>query len=195
MTHTSYAPKAVEILDIAEAHMRRGGFDAISFRDLATAVGIKSASVHYHFPQKADLGQAVVSRYREKVLDYLGEPTSYTMTEAIDKLIALYETALTDSDSVCLCCVLGSEADTLPEKVAAEVKRYFVELSAWTKTALNPKGMTKDLDALATFVISVLQGSMTMSVAMNDNTQFKAGATLLKAQVQTEEFRQSLFKA
>ncbi|WP_262693301.1 TetR/AcrR family transcriptional regulator [Kordiimonas aquimaris] len=194
MTSTTYAPKAIEILDVAEMHMRRGGFDAISFRDIATQVGIKSASVHYHFPQKADLGEAVVNRYRDKILNYLGEPTSYTMVEAIEKLITLYETALTGSDSVCLCCVLGSEADTLPDKVAHEVNVYFTDLSAWARTALNPKGMTKDIDALATFTISVLQGAMTMSVAMNDNTQFTAAANLLKGQIQTEEFRQSLFK-
>ena len=32
--------------------MRRGGFHGFSFRDLAADVGIKSASVHYHFPIK-----------------------------------------------------------------------------------------------------------------------------------------------
>ena len=59
---TAFTGKAEEILEVAERHMRAGGFDAVSFRDIAAEVGIKSASVHYHFPQKADLGAAVVQR-------------------------------------------------------------------------------------------------------------------------------------
>jgi len=48
--------------------MRAGGFHACSFREIATDVGIKSASVHHHFPAKADLGAALVARYTARVL-------------------------------------------------------------------------------------------------------------------------------
>ena len=51
--------KREEILDAAEAMIRDAGFNAFSTRDVASAVGIKSASVHYYFPTKADMGVAV----------------------------------------------------------------------------------------------------------------------------------------
>ena len=56
------------LLNAAERRVRRSGYNAVSFRDLADDVGIKSASVHYHFPQKADLGVALVERYARRVL-------------------------------------------------------------------------------------------------------------------------------
>ena len=60
------------ILEAAEARLRSDGYGAVSFRDLANDVGVKSASVHYHFPRKEDLGVAVVKAYTEKVFAALG---------------------------------------------------------------------------------------------------------------------------
>src|SRR6478752_8675700 len=37
-------------MDLAESHMRVAGYAGFSFRDLAAEIGIKSASVHHHFP-------------------------------------------------------------------------------------------------------------------------------------------------
>ncbi|MDF2795086.1 MAG: transcriptional regulator, TetR family [Pseudomonas orientalis] len=41
------------------------GYNGLSFRELAKEVGIKSASIHYHFPTKGDLGAALAKRYTE----------------------------------------------------------------------------------------------------------------------------------
>ena len=64
--------KVDEILDVAEALVQTRGYNGFSFRDVAAAVGVKSSSVHYHFPTKADLGATLARRYRERFLDKLG---------------------------------------------------------------------------------------------------------------------------
>ena len=53
------------ILDAAEARMRLGGFNGFSFRGIAADVGVKSSSVHYHFPTKETLAAAVIHRYTD----------------------------------------------------------------------------------------------------------------------------------
>jgi AcrR family transcriptional regulator len=53
------------ILNAAEARMRLGGFNGFSFRDIAADVGVKSSSVHYHFPTKETLAAAVIHRYTD----------------------------------------------------------------------------------------------------------------------------------
>ncbi len=50
------------IMDAAERRMQLGGFGGFSFREIAADVGIKSSSVHYHFPTKEDLAAAVIRR-------------------------------------------------------------------------------------------------------------------------------------
>jgi AcrR family transcriptional regulator len=52
------------VMTAAKATVQSHGYNALSFRELAKEVGIKSASVHYHFPTKGDLGAALARHVR-----------------------------------------------------------------------------------------------------------------------------------
>ena len=98
------------LLDAAETGVRLRGYHAVSFRDLAEELGIKSSSVHYYFRQKEDLGLAVVKRCTERVFAALTAETANTETP-IDYLTAfgsVYRHALKGSDRTCLCCKFGA---------------------------------------------------------------------------------------
>ncbi len=183
----TYSAKANEIMDVAEAHMRKGGFDAVSFRDLASAVGVKSASVHYHFPQKPDLGQAIVSRYRSRIAETLGDAADSRASIAKLKLLfSVYSTALNSGDSVCLCCMLGAESRYLPTDVAAEVSLFFGDMTDWTRGALQADLPKARAAALAAHIISALQGAMVLSVALDDNSHLTNTQKMLLRFVKSE---------
>ena len=68
---TTTAPKqrsetAEQILDLAETLIQTRGYSAFSYQDISDALGIRKASIHYHFASKTDLGIAVVDRYVER---------------------------------------------------------------------------------------------------------------------------------
>src|SRR5437899_1576737 len=65
---------ATAIMDAAERRIRLGGFNGFSFREIAADVGVKSSSVHYHFPTKEKLAAAVIHRYTDEVAE-AGEKT------------------------------------------------------------------------------------------------------------------------
>ena len=46
--------KASKILLVACSVIMERGYNGFSFRDVAAEVGIKSATIHYHFPTKAE---------------------------------------------------------------------------------------------------------------------------------------------
>lgn len=160
--------KRDQILDIAERGYRQGGFAGISFRDIAAALDMKSASVHYHFPHKEDLGKAVVERYTENLLDSLGAPDSAddTVRDRLVRLVEAYRAAFAEGESSCLCAVLGSVSPQLPPAVQAAVNSYFTRLMTWTETALAGAEPATNLNA--SHIISALQGAMILSVAMGD---------------------------
>ncbi len=54
-----------QLLEAAVDLLQRVGYASFSFRDLAEVVGIRTASIHYHFPTKADLGIALIDFLRE----------------------------------------------------------------------------------------------------------------------------------
>jgi TetR/AcrR family transcriptional repressor of nem operon len=60
---------AERLMDLAEARIREAGYRGFSFRDLAAEIGIKSASVHHHFPTKAGMAAAVARRYGDRFFE------------------------------------------------------------------------------------------------------------------------------
>jgi AcrR family transcriptional regulator len=61
------------ILDVTERRVRLAGYNGFSFRDVAADAGIKSSSVHYHFPGKELLVDAIAERYTERAREWLGD--------------------------------------------------------------------------------------------------------------------------
>lgn len=58
-------PVKDKILDYAQFLVQTRGYNAMSYRDLAEGVGIKTSSIHYYFPSKEDLAVALLDRYRQ----------------------------------------------------------------------------------------------------------------------------------
>jgi len=160
---------ATRILDIAERRMRQTGYNAVSYRDIAAEMGIKSASLHYHFPKKEDLGIALVRRYSEMFQTKLSTDTS-DLVDPKEKLLAfvnIYRAALKDQNLVCLCAVLGAEAPGLPPAVTSEVRGFFdFNLNWLTQIFLELKSPNPAKQAH--IALSTLEGAMIVS-AVNES--------------------------
>jgi TetR/AcrR family transcriptional regulator, transcriptional repressor for nem operon len=122
----------------AKAMAQSHGYNGLSFRVLAQAVGVKSASIHYHFPTKGDLGAALASRYREDAkLDL-----ESLLAERIEahayfaRYTAIFRRALERDNRMCLCGIMAAEYDDLPEAVKVEVVGFADDNIAWLGRAL-----------------------------------------------------------
>jgi TetR/AcrR family transcriptional repressor of nem operon len=166
--------KKEALLKVAEGKVRLGGYSNFSFRELANEVGIKSASVHYHFPTKADLGAELAHQYTDSFLAALGEPVRIQANgkNPIDVYTQLFRSALIIDDKMCLCGLLGAQSESLPDKVRLEVKRFFNENLAWLHAAHTANGENDPRKAAIT-TISLLEGAMMISKALNDHSYFE----------------------
>ncbi len=59
-----------EIINVTLDLIIDKGFDNLSYQDISNIVGIRKASIHYHFPHKVDLGIAVCD-YMDALYDEL----------------------------------------------------------------------------------------------------------------------------
>ncbi len=112
------------IMDAAELRIRHGGFSGFSFRDIAADVGVKSSSVHYHFPTKEDLTAAVIHRYTDYVADLIDDALAKDPNPIKVWTVALGGTAHS-SARMCPATILGAARHDLPPRVGAEVERFF----------------------------------------------------------------------
>lgn len=151
-------------MDVAERLIRSHGYSGFSFREIAKEVGIKSASVHYHFPTKADLASAVAKRYRERIAETL--QTAEDKGE--DRVAAwrdVFQTALERDGLMCLCGILAVEGDSLPPEVAKEALAFLEFGIASLDTAVEGQGAC---------ILSQLEGAMLLSRSAGNVEIFKA---------------------
>ena len=117
----------------AQAH----GYNGLNFRELATKVGIKPASIYHHFPSKADLGAAVARRYWEDTaaaLDAISSETSDPKA-ALRRFPEGFRDSLERDNRLCMGSFMSAEYDDLPEPVMKEVQTFADINVAWLSQA------------------------------------------------------------
>jgi TetR/AcrR family transcriptional regulator, transcriptional repressor for nem operon len=190
---TSTRDTAERILDVAEELVQQRGFNAFSYADVAAALGLTKASLHYHFPGKAELGHALISRYARRFALALSGIDGQAATAA-DKLAAyarLYGDVL-EARRMCLCGMLAAEYQTLPEPIRVAVVGFFDENEAWLEAvlaqglddgSLSFEGEPRDM---ARMIISGLEGAMLVARPYGDRARFDAAAATLLASLATD---------
>src|ERR1700743_1837782 len=112
------------IMDAAEKRYRAGGFMGFSFREIAADVGIKSSSVHYHFPTKEALAAAVIRRYTGVVADYMDSQMALD-PDPMRGWARAFRTNLSTEGSMCPAVVMGTGSGDLPPEVLKEVQTFY----------------------------------------------------------------------
>lgn len=140
-----------DILACARSLIVAGGYNGFSYADIAEVVGIRKASIHHHFPSKADLVRVLVRRYREEAERGMAD-LEREIPDPLQRLQAYagyWEKCIGDSTiPFCVCALLASELPALPQEVSAEVRVYFRFLSAWLASAME-RGMEQGALVLA----------------------------------------------
>lgn len=187
---------ANRILDIAERLVQSRGYNAFSYADVAHAVGVRKASLHYHFATKADLGQALVARYRQAFLGALRaiETDSPGARERLGAYAELYGAVLRRR-RMCMCGMLATDAATLPKGMRDSVAEFFDENAAWLARVLEQGRKRRELRfagtaaSMAAFFVSTLEGAMLIAYGGGNHEHFDAAARRLLATVLPERSR------
>lgn len=131
---TNLVSTSDQILHCARTLIVAGGYNGFSYADIAKVVGIRNASIHHHFPSKADLVRTLVAQYRQEAEAGLIklEGAVAAPLGRLQAYLDYWETCIRDNTApFCVCALLAGEAQLLPEDVHLEVKAHFRTLSAW----------------------------------------------------------------
>jgi TetR/AcrR family transcriptional repressor of nem operon len=181
---------AARILDVAERLVQERGFNAFSYAHVAGELGITTASLHYHFPGKAQLGEALIKRYAQRFAEALARLDSEGLDgpRTLAGYADLYAQTLRDH-RMCLCGMLAADYATLSPPIRQEVRSFLDHNERWLTGVLERGRDAGTLrfhgpaDESARMLIGGLEGALLVARPYGDPKRFQSMATLLLASV------------
>lgn len=168
---------AQQILDVAQDMVRNRGYSAFSYADISEQIGIRKASIHYHFPSKDELVRKLVQHYREalsrkcdRIAQSIASPQQQLM-----QFVNLYRDGLKQGQ-ICLCAMLTADFAVLPQAVQEEVRAFFHQTEAWLVLLLkcgceaNVWQCYPSVEVEAKGLIALLQGAQLLARTAEDST-------------------------
>jgi TetR/AcrR family transcriptional repressor of nem operon len=183
---TAPTSAARAILDAAEALAQTRGYNGFSYADVAAQLGVTKASLHYHFPSKAELGRVLIERYHRTFAEALHSIDAETAEprKKLERYVALYSAVL-QNDRMCLCGMLAAEYATLPEPMQTHLHLFFDANERWL-TAVLEEGCRVGRFAFkeraperARVLLGALEGSLLIARSYGDPRRFRAAAESL----------------
>jgi TetR/AcrR family transcriptional repressor of nem operon len=171
------------ILDAAQELIQQRGANGMSYQHISQAVGIRKPSIHYHFPTKEDLIEALIDRYSEAFLQLVDHilDSEASAKQKLQQYVALFESTLRagSNDKACLCGVLGAELASLGEVSATKVRNFYEANEKRLTRILEAGRKSKefrfegDSRATATLIFSLLQGALLIARVRGGVKQFR----------------------
>lgn len=166
--NSATAGTAARVMDVAEALIQQRGYGGFSFDDVAQAVGIRKPSVHHHFRTKAELVAALARRYTERFESALAaiDVARRDPLARLKAYVQLFATTYAQDGRLCVCGMLGAEADALPADVADAVAGFFQLNLTWLAAAFRDAQRSGHVTTvqraanLAELMLSALEGAM-----------------------------------
>jgi len=181
---------AAAVLDVAEQLAQTRGYNGFSYADIAARLGVTKASLHYHFPSKADLGRALIDRYRavfDCALEAIGQHALHPR-DRLRRYAALYEAVL-GNERMCLCGMLAAEYATLPAPMQQGLTAFFDENERWLTAVLQEGLRTGDFrfgespGERARVLLGAFEGAMLVARSYGDPHRFHAAAEHVLADI------------
>ena len=193
---------ADRILDVAERLVQTRGFNAFSYADVSQALGIRKASLHHHFSTKAQLGLALLARYRLGFGDALRSIDAGASGggERLARYVELYASVLR-RNRMCMCGMLAADVATLPRPMRESVACFFAENEAWLARTLERGRKGGELcfegapASMAEFFVSSLEGAMLLARGSGKPEHFEAVAGHLLAGVRAASGKRKAMSA
>jgi TetR/AcrR family transcriptional repressor of nem operon len=147
-----------QMIQNATVAVQNGGVNSITMRTLGESVGIKSASVMYHFKNKDGLINELISNYHVEFFKSLESiDANYAQPfEKLEKLVDIFIGVLNEN-KFCLCGVLAMQNSYLDDEAKQKTQQFFQKLQLWIEDVLKQS----DIDSSMRYVIlSALEGAL-----------------------------------
>ncbi|GAB2828786.1 TetR/AcrR family transcriptional regulator [Actinoallomurus bryophytorum] len=155
-------------MDSAQTLVQVRGYNGFSYADISAGLSITKPSIHYYFPTKAALAEALIARYREQFAAALKEVEDNTggARQRLVDYAGLYAATFARGGRICLCGVFAVDAESLPAEVRRATDAFFDDQRRWVAGVLAEAGVpAARTSASAEAYLAALEGALLLARA------------------------------
>ena len=160
------------IMAAARLTVQDRGYSGLSFRELAKAVGIKSASIHYYFATKGELGGALANRYTTDFAEYLDGLLAEGLDPrtCMERYTDVFGNTLRNDNRMCLAGILAAEHKELPDEVRTEVVKFGEMNEGWIARVLakQESAAPEEMRRRARAIFAAVEGAQLIARSRGD---------------------------
>ena len=151
--------------------MLKRGYNAFSFSDISTRLGVKNAAIHYHYPTKESLGIDILRNEQARFESWkaFGVENKLYHEEQLERFFQIYEESLNLELSICLVGSVASHFMTVSANMQKDLDILVSDMLTWL-VGLIDDGRRKQIfhfegssDGMAHSIVSSLAGSLQLS--------------------------------
>jgi len=157
-----------QLLSHAKVLIRQRGYNGFSYRDLAERVGVKTATIHYHFPCKDDLLIEAIDDYAaDEAALMQGIDAALPAGERLSRYAELFYG--TPTDQICLCGMLAADFASLSDRARQAVQSFYRTHERWLGNVVadgQRDGSLEwcgDAEAAGRYLFAAFQGTLMSS--------------------------------
>lgn len=182
------SPTVDRILDTGLEFLQSRGLNGFSFRDISDRVGVKSASIHYHFPTKFDLALAILTRINagfERALSDIDAGRG-SASEKLEAFCDLFLDTYGDAGRLCPFCMVAVAQVSAPREVVDEARGFWRRGELWLTGVLEAGRASGELEfvtpagEIARTYVSALEGALIIARAFEDRARIGEVGRFLK---------------
>lgn len=125
-----------KIVELADDLIRDRGINAFSFSDISEEMGIKNASVHYHFPTKSSLCLEVIERQRLALEALISSSEKLPASDRLEAYLSIYDRSR-ESERVCLVGSLAPDLHTVNDEIKQALSVVATRILEWVTGILE----------------------------------------------------------
>jgi TetR/AcrR family transcriptional repressor of nem operon len=177
------------LIDAAMELFHANGFHATGIAAILKRADVNSGSLYYFFPTKEDLLRAILERYKVLLRPIIIDPVYSRVTDPIERIFGVLEgyRQMLIATGCSLGCPIGNLAlelsdthDNIRRLVAENFEGWRLAIRECLDDAADRLPPGVDRDALATFVLTVMEGAMMQAKAHKSLDRFEQSVAQLR---------------
>lgn len=165
------------------------GYEGVSIADILKKAEVNSGSLYYFFRTKEDLLLAVLDWYLENLYPQVIDPARQQTTDPIEQVFGVlegYRQMLTVTECQIGCPIgnlaleMSEKSEAVREKIAQNFENWRAAIRDMLIAGQGRMPAGTDCEALATFILTVMEGGVMQARAHRSIAPFEKSILLLR---------------